>query len=147
MFYPLQTCHSICDVVVMVMSAIACLNPAYFQYLTTANRERNRQFTNAFLQKPTRYSKYLHLVVGSWTTQNSLRISYVTPVRLEETSSARLSMEKPSLVDEVLESLQTEEINDGNQIIVKSPTEKKIVPEILNESPSKENRHSPRSKK
>jgi hypothetical protein len=30
-FYPLQTCYSICDVVAMVMSAIACRKTGYFQ--------------------------------------------------------------------------------------------------------------------
>lgn len=57
-FYPLQTCSSICGFIVMVITAIACLNPEYFHHLTTTCKQRNAHFPKLFFQTPTRFSKY-----------------------------------------------------------------------------------------
>ena len=79
-FYPLQTCGSICGVVVMVMAAIACHNPAYFSHLSTRH---SQDLPNVFLQAPSRFSKYLRLVIASWITENSVNTSYIIPVQDE----------------------------------------------------------------
>lgn len=70
-FYPLQTCSSICGFIVMVITAIACLNPEYFHHLTTTGKQRNAHFPKLFFQTPTRFSKYFRLVVAFWVSKNS----------------------------------------------------------------------------
>ena len=79
-FYPFQTCGSICGVVVMVMAAIACHNPAYFCYLSTRH---SQDLPNVFLQTPSRYSKYLRFVIASWIAENSVNTFYIIPVQDE----------------------------------------------------------------
>lgn len=81
-FYPLQTCGSICGVVVMVMAAIACHNPVYFSYLSTRH---NQDFPSVFLQTPSRFSKYLRLVIASWIAENSVNTSYIIQLQDEIT--------------------------------------------------------------
>ena len=83
--YPLQTCGSICGVVVMVMAAIACQNPAYFSHLLA---KHNQGIPSVFLQTPSRFNKYLRLVIASWITENSVKTSYVIPVQDEFPTNA-----------------------------------------------------------
>ena len=92
-FYPLQTCGSICGVVVMIMAAIACNNPAYFSHLSTRH---DQGIAGVFLQTPSRFSKYLRLVIASWIAENSVNTSYVIPVQHEFQINATVNQqEKP----------------------------------------------------
>ena len=79
-FYPLQTCTNICGIVVTVIEAIACHNFHFFQHLFTAHTCSNAiAFPPIFLQTPTRFGKYLRLVVESWFACNSVNVEYVAP--------------------------------------------------------------------
>ena len=154
MLYPLQTCNSICGVVVMVMSAIACLKPGYFQYLTTTNRQGGEQFPNVFLQRPTQFSKYLRLVVASWITENSVKISYVTPPCFEESqpmNNGKTSVDKYSFVNDDKVSVQPETTEVEIKTKVGNPSNKdflsEISPKVLPKGKASAIHHSPKSKK
>ena len=61
--YPLQTCGSICGIVVMVIAAIACYNSKLFEDITTEYIQQGKNFPPIFFKDPSRFSKYLRLVV------------------------------------------------------------------------------------
>lgn len=77
--YPLQTCSSICGVVVIVMAAIACLQPVTFKYLSTLHSNFRKQLPEFFLRNPTGFSKYLRRVVAAWVAENEVNINHVLP--------------------------------------------------------------------
>ena len=78
-FYPLQTCSSICGVVVMVAAAIACHNLEFFQHISTAHSHTTKSFPPIFLETPSRFSKYLRLVIASWIAGNAVNTEHVIP--------------------------------------------------------------------
>ena len=57
MAYPLQTCSFVCGPVVAVMSAIACLCPELFKFMTSDRAQDMRRIPYIYLKEPTRYSK------------------------------------------------------------------------------------------
>ncbi len=75
--YPLQTCSNICGVVVMVVAAIACHNSDLFTNLT--NQPTFTGTPPIYLRNPSRFSKYLRLVIGCWISSNEVSISHVVP--------------------------------------------------------------------
>ena len=77
-FYPLQTCSNICGIVVIVVAAIACYNYEFFQHISTTHGNTTT-FPPVFLQTPTRFGKYLRLVVASWIACDSINVEYVIP--------------------------------------------------------------------
>lgn len=78
-FYPLQTCSSICGIVVMVAAAIACHNLEFFQHISTAHGHATKSFPPVFLQTPSRFGKYLRLAVASWIAGNAVNTEHVIP--------------------------------------------------------------------
>lgn len=79
-FYPLQQCGSICGVVVLVVSAIACHNLDFFHHISTVHNHDTKHFPSIFLQTPSRFGKYLRLVVASWIVGNSVDTTYIVPL-------------------------------------------------------------------
>ena len=77
-FYPLQTCSNICGIVVMVVAAIACYNFEFFKHISTKHNNA-AIFPPVFLKTPTRFGKYLRLVVASWFACNAVILEYVVP--------------------------------------------------------------------
>ena len=76
--YPLQTCSNICGIVVMVMAALACYHKELFQNMT-AMHPPAKVFPRIFLSNPSRFGKYLRMVIGSWITNNSVNVLHVLP--------------------------------------------------------------------
>lgn len=83
--YPFQTCSSICGIVVMVMSAIACQNLPLFKLMsTTCIRQGNtNQPPHIYLQKPSQFNAYLRRVIASWVAENAVSIEYVVPQSIQ----------------------------------------------------------------
>jgi hypothetical protein len=77
-FYPLQTCSNICGVVVIIVAAISCRNYEFFQHISTTHGN-NTTFPPVFLQTPTKFGKYLRLVVASWIACDSINVEYIIP--------------------------------------------------------------------
>ena len=80
-FYPLQTCSSICGVVVMITAAIACHNFDFFQHISTAHNgtDSTSAFVHVYLQTSSRFAKYLCLVFASWLASNTVNTEYIIP--------------------------------------------------------------------
>ena len=78
--YPLQRCGNVCGVVVLVVSAIACLANPFFSELATKHKQlRKRPKHATYLRDPTKYSKYLRLVLMSWFAEKRIDVSNVLP--------------------------------------------------------------------
>lgn len=75
--YPLQRCSNVCGVVVMIVAAIACLATDFFRELTK-KMDRAPQ-SSTFLTNPTKYSKYIRLVLMSWFAKHDILVSHVLP--------------------------------------------------------------------
>ena len=88
--YPLQKCGSICGVVVMVMAAISSQNIEYFKHLTAVLQPTSRNVPPSFISTPTRYSKYLRLVVGCWLATNHPNILYILPQYWDESDKENI---------------------------------------------------------
>jgi hypothetical protein len=86
--YPLQRCASVCGVVVLVMAATACLAPGFFSELTERISAGSRRTNPTFLKDPTKYSKYLRLVLMSWFSEKNINISNVLPSESVPTQSS-----------------------------------------------------------
>ena len=78
-FYPLQQCGSICGVVVLIVSAITCYNLDFVHHISTVIMTPGISHP-IFLQTPTRFGKYLRLVVASWIVGNSVDTTYIVPL-------------------------------------------------------------------
>ena len=113
-FYPLQTCGSICGVVVMAVSAIACQNVDFFYHISTAYGQDTKHFPSIFLQTPSRFSKYLRLVVASWITSNSIDILYIVPVLWQQRVDDSFRMNKTHENDGSTESKINDTRKPGN---------------------------------
>ena len=109
-FYPLQTCSNICGIVVMVIGAIACYNFDFFQHLSTTHTCSNAtNFPPIFLQTPTRFGKYLRLVVASWFASNSVNVDYVVPrywKQQDHDRSSSCSVTAPPLLSSCTENIK-----------------------------------------
>ncbi len=77
--YPLQTCSDVCGIVVMAMAAIACHRTGYFMNLTTVYPTTSESLPTSYLTNPTRFSKYLRLVMGCWIARNEVKLSNIVP--------------------------------------------------------------------
>ena len=76
--YPLQRCGNVCGVVVIIVAAIACLANDLFRQLT--KKIDNAPQCSIFLSDPTKYSKYLRLVLISWFGAKSVSLSNILPL-------------------------------------------------------------------
>ena len=74
--YPLQRCSNVCGVVALIISAIACLAPSFFDELIDRGVGQRRT-RPSFLEDPTKYSKYLRYVLMSWFADKRVNISHV----------------------------------------------------------------------
>ena len=63
----------------MVAAAIACHNLEFFQHISTAHTHTTKSFPPIFLQTPSRFSKYLRLVIASWIADNAVNMEHVVP--------------------------------------------------------------------
>ena len=90
--YPFQTCRSICGIVVMVMSAIACQNLPLFKLMssTCISQGNTNQLPHIYLQKPSQFNAYLCRVIASWVAENAVTIEYVVPQTVQLTAFAIL---------------------------------------------------------
>ncbi|XP_047143492.1 uncharacterized protein LOC124817450 [Hydra vulgaris] len=75
--YPLQTCGDICGLITVVLCAIACLRYDYFKHIICNDDQLNNNYI--FLKEPTKYSKYLRLVLMAWFICKEVVIEYVVP--------------------------------------------------------------------
>ena len=74
--YLLQRCSNICGVVALIISAIACLAPSFFDELIDRRVGQQRR-RPSFLEDSTMYSKYLPYVPMSWFADKRVNISHV----------------------------------------------------------------------
>ena len=79
--YPLQTCGSVCGLVAVTSAALACLENATFQNLINIEEcpQETSQLSNFFFKTPTRYAKYLRLVLATWFAENTIKLTYICP--------------------------------------------------------------------
>ena len=66
------------------MAAISSQNIEYFKHLTAVLQPTSRNVSPSFISTPTRYSKYLRLVVGCWLATNHPNILYILPQYWDE---------------------------------------------------------------
>ena len=64
--------------VVMVMAAVACYHKELFRNMTSVDPPA-KIFPPIFLSNPSRFGKYLRMVIGCWITSNSVNILHVVP--------------------------------------------------------------------
>ena len=60
--YLLHTCGSVCGLVAITLTALACLAKSVFQNLIS----KNEKLTEFFFTTPSRYAKYLRMVLCTW---------------------------------------------------------------------------------
>ena len=77
--YPLQTCSSICGIVVIIMAALACLRPVVFNRMLIQDSNVTKELPYFFLKNPSGFSKYLRRSVIAWVAENEININYVLP--------------------------------------------------------------------
>jgi len=82
--YPYQTCSNVCGVVAVVMSSIFSLHPTLFKYLGQRSTE-NIPFN--FLERPTKYNKYLRRVLMCWFASSFIDVRYVSPLEVQDLHS------------------------------------------------------------
>ena len=73
--YPLQTCGSVCGLVAITSTALACLAKSVFQNLIS----KDAKFTGFFFTTPSKYAKYLRMVLCTWIVKKTVTIQYVLP--------------------------------------------------------------------
>ena len=73
--YPLQTRGSVCGLVAITSTALACLAKNVFQNLIS----KNAKLTGFFFTTPSRYAKYLRTVLCTWIVEKTVNIKYVLP--------------------------------------------------------------------
>ena len=99
----------LCGIVVIVIGAIACYNFDFFQHLSTTHTSSNAtDFPPRFLQTPTRFGKYLRLVVASWFASNSVNVDYVVPQywkQQDHDRSSPCSVTAPPLLSSCTENI------------------------------------------
>ena len=71
--YPLQTCGSVYGLVAITSTALACLAKSVFQNLIS----KDTKFTGFFFTTPSKYAKYLRMVLCSWIVEKTVNIQYV----------------------------------------------------------------------
>ena len=74
--YPLQTDRDICGVVVAIVGSITCMASAFAKTLFT---KKTQSIPNVYLTTPTKYAKYLRLVLAVWMAKETIDISRVVP--------------------------------------------------------------------
>ena len=77
--YPLQSCSSICGIVVITMGALACLRPIVFNHILFPDSDLTKRLPDFFLKNPSCFSKYLRRSVIAWVAENEVTIKYVLP--------------------------------------------------------------------
>ena len=75
--YPFQRCGKVCGVVVLVMAAIACHDLKFWLDITTNQRPNDTPLW--YLSEPTKYSKYLRLVLMAWFAEQRININFILP--------------------------------------------------------------------
>lgn len=80
--YPVQTCSNVCGVISMVMAAVATHKEDLFLEMISRIASNNEVEEN-FLQKPTRYSKYLRRVIAAWIAEKKISMEYIVPIPSE----------------------------------------------------------------
>ena len=79
-YFPLQISSNIDGVVTLVLAAIACLRPSYFNFLTKSMK-RTALFSSLHLQRP--HDVYLRQVLASWFANKRINIRNVLPKDLD----------------------------------------------------------------
>ncbi|XP_065648316.1 uncharacterized protein LOC136077923 [Hydra vulgaris] len=112
--YPMQTCGNICGVITIIICAISCLNYDYFVHIISNDKRENSNYI--FLQEPTKYSKYLRLVLMSWFISKEINLDFAAPA-LGEVSS---SYEVPSYEDFKYTNVSESSLNKNNMVNIES---------------------------
>ena len=68
--YPFQRCSHICGVVATEMMAIAMIDSSKFHSILNMKNQY-------FMSDPTKYSKYLRLVMMAWMSENTIKVQYL----------------------------------------------------------------------
>ena len=71
--YPLQTCSNVCGVVCIVMSGVATFDQRLFSFLCGP-----RTNGHCYLNNPTRYEKYLRMVLINWFMTRNISIRNIS---------------------------------------------------------------------
>ena len=80
--YPLQKDGNICGVVVLLVSAIACLHPTFFHYLTSVQDDANYR-GSSHLRNPSSFGQYLRKVLAWWFITKQIDIDYMIPIEFD----------------------------------------------------------------
>ena len=80
--YPLHTDRNISGVLVLLVSAIACLRPTFFYYLTSVQDDTNYRGT-LHLRDPTRFGQYLRKILAWWFITKQIDIDYMIPTNFD----------------------------------------------------------------
>ena len=101
--FPLQTCNNICGIVVMVMASVACHHKELFQVLTTINPPA-KVFPPIFLSNPSRFGKYLRMVIGCWITSNLVNILHVLPQFWHRSSNKPKQSQNKATIKKIIDN-------------------------------------------
>ena len=148
--YPLQRCGNVCGVVAMIVAAIACLATDFFRELT--KKVDHAPQCSTFLRNPTKYSKYLRLVLMSWVANNEVLVSNVLPSfdayteqQSGTTSTATIRDEKGGRKEKNAENKRMEETKeDMNGKKEEKKKTKEIKEKKDGENGKKENKYEKR---
>ena len=72
--YPLQTCGSVCGLVTITSTTLACLAKSVFQNLIS----KHARFIGGFFTTPSKYAKYLRMVLCTWIVEKTVNKVCVT---------------------------------------------------------------------
>nr|XP_047127553.1 uncharacterized protein LOC124808476 [Hydra vulgaris] len=78
--YPMQTCGNICGVITIIICAISCLQYDYFNHILCKAEIENNSYI--FLKEPTKYSKFLRLVLMSWLISKEINLDFIFPTTI-----------------------------------------------------------------
>lgn len=138
--YPFQRCGKVCGVVVLVMAAIACHDLKFWLDITANQRANDTPMW--YLSEPTRYSKYLRLVLMAWFAEKRINISFILPAKqtriIDESDSdededviratKRSNFEETAAVKrEVKVEEQTTRENEGKSVKIENERVKSTV--------------------
>ncbi|XP_065651622.1 uncharacterized protein LOC136079588 [Hydra vulgaris] len=117
--YPMQTCGNICGVITIIVCAISCLKYDYFNCMINNGQIENNNYI--FLKDPTKYSKYLRLVLMSWFISKEINLDFVVPTTIvREVSTSFEVCDTDSDEDAIYTNVFESNINKKNMANVKN---------------------------
>ena len=69
--YPLPTCSDVCEVIVLIIAALAALDRLLFQFLIGPSEK-----SEVYLQRPSQHAYFLRRIMMCWFAESRIEINY-----------------------------------------------------------------------